>query len=777
MSSESFAMLNSAFANGLPPEADIDKNVPYLGRMKNLRPMPYGAIQPDTITQAVTLADMPQSALYPFPQYVKENNVELVLNSKNIYDSTLSEITTYNPQSQSSTSAILDDSIWQWAVMNERIYFMSNGTSFIFKLPSNTSNRNLVWKNAHIRALCDVDNRLYVAGVSDVSGQSWFTGSRFLELLARWKFVRPDFVIADEDLVWGTHWIMYSETAGGATDTPYYLMMAALGIWGNTVFDKMKERILEAIEAGEIGFMPMRHTGEILAIKPLGARVIVYGKEGIGAFNSEGGMVESPFKKNIGISSRSTVCGTRQEHVFVDSNGNIWKTEQNAAAPRYLGYSEFMTPANIPFLIDDADWSTNMPAFISASEDANTIMVAAANMVKEFDYDGTLIRDVAEPFSVGSSIFHNDTYVLFQNNAVIKRCDYADLDNVVASPTVGSAGDSSVRAPIIVGDYVYVAHNRIIYKYLLADMTYVGASSSASGSGSYLSITWDGTHIVVLDSAASSATVKKYNEALTLISSTVLDITNMDNISWSSYYEGYIVNTSPSGTNYYYLVDQDLGGYRKINTRGYTFDETAIATKSGVALGRRIFLARPTTTTDILVLDADEIMISYDDLRQEYWIANLNQAYVLTADSKLGGPMDWVPTSLFRDDANALSGIYYDVNELAYREVEITTLPMNFTEPGEKQMIEFILIAEGLNTRRGRVQYRVDHRVAYRNSPWVPFSPQGVAFPICSFVDGKMQVNARVNTGERATLQSLELRYISTDKRFRRGGKGQTEAL
>jgi hypothetical protein len=169
-------------------------------------------------------------------------------------------------------------------------------------------------------------------------------------------------------------------------------------------------------------------------------------------------------------------------------------------------------------------------------------------------------------------------------------------------------------------------------------------------------------------------------------------------------------------------------------------------------------------------------MISYDPLWKEYWISLRDKSYIYTIDGKLGGPMDWSITSLFRDAVNGLTGIAYD-NGSGDRQVELRTVPLNFTERGEKQVIEFLVESEGINTRRACVAMRNDARLGFKNSPWVPFSPQGVAFPIASFVDGKMRVKATVNDNQLAEIQRIEVRYVATDLRFRRGAKAETGAL
>lgn len=95
----------------------------------------------------------------------------------------------------------------------------------------------------------------------------------------------------------------------------------------------------------EAGFRHMLWEGEVLRVKRLGDIVMIYGDNEVAALVP----VSSPavtfgMKEiiGIGIPCKTAIGGDEHNHVFVDTNGWLWKVTEGQG-PKKLGYQEFMT--------------------------------------------------------------------------------------------------------------------------------------------------------------------------------------------------------------------------------------------------------------------------------------------------------------------------------------------------------------------------------------------------------------------------------------------------
>ena len=94
----------------------------------------------------------------------------------------------------------------------------------------------------------------------------------------------------------------------------------------------------------EMGMCPLPWQGTILHQRRLGDTVICYGDGGITALVPHSSPVSTMapmdlhgIGRDIGIASRSAVGGGKDEHVFVDASGELWKVGTDLVATR-LGY-------------------------------------------------------------------------------------------------------------------------------------------------------------------------------------------------------------------------------------------------------------------------------------------------------------------------------------------------------------------------------------------------------------------------------------------------------
>jgi hypothetical protein len=326
--------------------------------------------------------------------------------------------------------------------------------------------------------------------------------------------------------------------------------------------------------------------------------------------------------------------------------------------------------------------------------------------------------------------------------------------------------------------FLFLGFNKTVYKYTLPGLALSASVVHSGAGGDIIGGCYDGTNLVWTVAYTGDEMFKTNTSCVAVGGFVDTQYARTKSIAYCSGLGYYVVQSDIVGSganNNWAFYDTNLAFVADVEVPVYYEAASHVA-----ALGSRLYLAdRYDPQTHIIMMDfnetTDKVIISYDCLRKDFWISSSAGSYVYTQEGKLGGIMDWAVTSLFRDDTNALSGFIYD-NLTGDREVWIRTVPISLTERGEKQMIEYCVESLGLDTRRARMGWRVDSLASFKNSPWVPCSPQGVAFPICSFVDGKIELKGNV-TGTKAAIRSIKARYISTDLRFRRGQDSRLEQL
>jgi len=114
-------------------------------------------------------------------------------------------------------------------------------------------------------------------------------------------------------------------------------------------------------ENNEAGFMKVPFEGFVYVVKELGDFVVAYCEGGILALRP----VTSPAPtfavkelSSVGIHSDYAVDGDKNNHVFVDSSGYLWRIDKNLNMVR-LDYQEFMLPMAATYIVVNHDPSTN----------------------------------------------------------------------------------------------------------------------------------------------------------------------------------------------------------------------------------------------------------------------------------------------------------------------------------------------------------------------------------------------------------------------------------
>ena len=174
---------------------------------------------------------------------------------------------------------------------------------------------------------------------------------------------------------------------------------------------------------------------------------------------------------------------------------------------------------------------------------------------------------------------------------------------------------------------------------------------------------------------------------------------------------------------------------------------------------------------------SNEIMGSFDPVERDYWFTDGEKCYVYSRTG-LGGPMDTMPTSVARSEDGDLIGpaILPTIDDgeadppTVASEMELRTCHFDLNERGTKHVTTVQITSFGLTQMKTRIHYKYSGDT-YKASTYTPLNPNGVGFPVTSFVDGKVSVKGKVGTGQ-GGIQRIEVRYNGEDKRFVRGTKG-----
>lgn len=346
--------LSECLVNGLPPDSNLPPGAPYAEIMRNLR---VGLMDqpPELIRNATRNAQD-----WPFPKLVRDERVTLLLSRTGI-----SAVTEGSPSwtvgsgytfkssfNRSTTVTLAGGTKWEFCAFEDGHWFATNGVDFAFKLTTygdplrgyfDASTTPIV-----VRTLCRHRDRLVLGGIS---GGTWFTDARFAALFRIWRMKQRAFM--HSDMTWDDKWVMWSQRRGGATDGPFFLMMAALGLFGTTIYDKFQSEIEQAVENGDIGFASTKSVGAPRVVKALEDSVLVYGPDYIMGLSSvDGPGYTQSYTRGVGVRNFA-VSGDDAEHAWIDNSGDLYHTKHGNLNFRWIFRA---TP-------DATDWATPIMSF------------------------------------------------------------------------------------------------------------------------------------------------------------------------------------------------------------------------------------------------------------------------------------------------------------------------------------------------------------------------------------------------------------------------------
>lgn len=337
--------LQAALQNGLPPDEEVVRNNPFCLGMYNMIPIKdVGAKFPELPARKIT----GETITFPFPQLFIEDRARVLLGETTVKtvasNWALTARTPKRADAETSNCVPIAGGPWHFSAFHD-MWFATNGTTLLMYLPGHSANY-LGSTSVVPSTLCQSGSRLILAGVSG----SFLSGSRWTELFDHWKGVSGNASIVRDGMTVDSAWVLWSERGGGAKDIPFVPSLAAVGVFGDTIFDDLKEVIYSRIESGELGLIPLGLPDTPLAVRRIGTGFAAFTKTGAVRFYNENGQYSYMRRADIGLMSRGAIAGTEFEIVYINANGELGRMTHeggNAQIARYESYLKYMDATKV----------------------------------------------------------------------------------------------------------------------------------------------------------------------------------------------------------------------------------------------------------------------------------------------------------------------------------------------------------------------------------------------------------------------------------------------
>lgn len=297
-------------AIGLRDDTRSRRDALLFARLRGMKPTSFGLVEVPVVESSIEadeLSDNSIAFVWPFPQLFKGKAVTLLVDEDRVFEvdsSTweLTQITTFDSQSILANKSITPGGMWQFVDMHTN-WMLLNENCVVFKY----------------------------AGVVYVND----TYKMNTACLAAGRVISGGFRPEDSDRVWGTlarNMIQWSKVGGGDV---YWNLLPSL-----TIPSDLRSADLQG---NEKGYAVMDWQGSILCIKELGKGAVVYGEDGVTILVPVVEPAPTLFMKQIasvGVASRGAVGGDLTGHIFVDTEGILWRISEKFEIEA-LGYKEF----------------------------------------------------------------------------------------------------------------------------------------------------------------------------------------------------------------------------------------------------------------------------------------------------------------------------------------------------------------------------------------------------------------------------------------------------
>ncbi len=444
-----------------------------VGQHAKMQTLLNGRLTQEGITAPITVALPPApgggyTQDWPYPMLMRgegytltgDYNTDHKIYEVNESAQTLgSSIPLYDSDSTASTRSITTKGTgWQSAFFRKDSFFACNGTVLLYKIPGNVSDRiyNTEGVSFTANAVGFHGHTLVLGGCTGGN----INNSRWDEYFELWKTHTNARTYSG--MVFGSNWIVYQRAI--QHDETYRSLPLLFDLEGTTETDKVDAELRSAIERHQIGFCEMPGEGDVLAVKEIANRIIVYCSDGIYTVSpAENGelMVDSVPLLKLGIASRLAVCGDENHHYFVVEGGHLYKHSMNGELSS-LWYTEFlsaMTEADIVASFDplERDWYLGTESDCLAYNDVGAYQLSYTPSSLEringtlYGFDARLV-DVATYPVVG---FSARTVEINLGVVGIKNTRFAEVSMVgITSPQMRTHFKYGTSATIYTTDWL-----------------------------------------------------------------------------------------------------------------------------------------------------------------------------------------------------------------------------------------------------------------------------------------------------------------------------------
>ena len=333
-------------AEGLIPESRHPANVPGMVTHRNMQVTPYGAGPVPTMNALI--ASLPSAVSMPYPQLFRGKGVTLLCYQTAIYTVDESNWTTsalgqpYKFDATSTQIAIPSGGMWHF-VDFYGTWFLFNGSCILFKSQWVDSTKLFIVNYMTVKTACDFKGRMIYGG---------FATADFYSSTSGWPTLWENWI--DQTTDWGfvlgapgVNWVGWS-SIGEADLIVLFLASLASGNLGSigSGYDTNRPRFLERLKLVQSGFMPLDWPGNVLAVRALRDRVVVFGQQNtsaifpatVGDFPTFG-LRDDVLK--VGLLDRGAVCGDLEQIWWISTEGVLYTMTAGGQLAR-LGFESHL---------------------------------------------------------------------------------------------------------------------------------------------------------------------------------------------------------------------------------------------------------------------------------------------------------------------------------------------------------------------------------------------------------------------------------------------------
>jgi hypothetical protein len=236
------------------------------------------------------------------------------------------------------TTVITPGSSWQFADAGS-FWMLYNGNCTIINVPGKACYCD---DSIEIATGCYFRGRIITAGFNTSKSVYQGFGSKFQDWTPT---IRKYVGVADTLPALSQNWVKWTAIGGDDALWPYFPWLAWHGAAGYSTVDEFYHDWLLRNDMGE---RPMPSPGSALVVKPLGGGVMYYAQDGIFYLRQVSdpeptfSLVEFPEFLTTGLAGRGAVAGTEAEHCFLDTEGNLWKIDNQLKLTK-LGFKEYLS--------------------------------------------------------------------------------------------------------------------------------------------------------------------------------------------------------------------------------------------------------------------------------------------------------------------------------------------------------------------------------------------------------------------------------------------------